>query len=200
VQYKQCSLNSILQSYKISVMKHLVYALTFILLTTTAFADAINITQLRHDADLGNARAQVDLAHAYHDGAGGLKQDDAAAVEWFKKAAAQGDLEGEYNLGIAYYRGIGVTKDINEAVKWFHKSAEQGDAEAQYIVAAAYQNGVGGMPKDLVQSDYWLSLAETQGNRDAGRERILIESSMTEAQVAQAKKLVDEHSKPLPKP
>ena len=174
-------------------MKHIppLLALTICLLASPAFAD---ITQLRHDADAGNATAQIELAQAYHDGAMNLKKSDEDAVKWFRKAAEQGNLEGQFNLGIAYYHGFGVKKDLTEAVTWFRKAAEQGYGDAQYILAAAYQNGIGGMPKDIVQADLWLGLAEAQGNKDAARERISLESTMTDADITQAKLLLAAHT------
>ena len=40
--------------------------------------------------------------------------------------------EGQYNLGVGYYKGEGVAKDQAEAVKWYRKAAEQNLAKAQY--------------------------------------------------------------------
>lgn len=37
----------------------------------------------------------------------------------------------QYNLGVCYDRGNGVTKNAEEAVKWYRKAAEQGYAKAQ---------------------------------------------------------------------
>jgi uncharacterized protein len=153
-------------------------------------ADSVDIGALQRDADAGNAVAQVDLAMAYHDGVGGLAKSDTEAVKWFTKAAQQGDLEGQYNLAIAYYHGFGVEKNLTQAVTWFKKAAEQGLDQAQYILASAYQNGVGGLPRDLVQTHYWLSLAEAQGNKEASRERITLESDMSEDQIAASKLLL----------
>jgi TPR repeat protein len=52
------------------------------------------------------------------------------AVKWYKKAAAQGEMCAQSNLGNCYERGEGVKKDIPEALKWYGKAAEQGNAEA----------------------------------------------------------------------
>ena len=43
----------------------------------------------------------------------------------------QGDTNAQFNLGVMYEDGRGVTQDYQEAVKWYRKAAEQGDAEAQ---------------------------------------------------------------------
>ena len=45
--------------------------------------------------------------------------------------AEQGDTEAQYNLGLCYYKGEGVAKDVVEAAKWYREAADQGYAEAQ---------------------------------------------------------------------
>ena len=61
---------------------------------------------------------------------GGVEQDKAEAVKWFK-AAEQGNAEAQCLLGICYEHGDGVEQDKAEAVKWFQKAAEQGNFAAQ---------------------------------------------------------------------
>ena len=171
------------------------FLLIALLLSVPAYADdeVLDIGELQEDANAGNVDAQMDLAMAYHDGSYGLKRNDAEAVKWFTKAAEQGDLEGQYNLAIAYYHGYGVKKNINEAVKWFQKAAEQGYADAESILASAYQNGTGGVSKDLVKADMWLGFAEADGNKNAASERISLEATMTEDQITAAQLLIAAH-------
>ena len=52
------------------------------------------------------------------------------AFTWFTKAANQGDIYAEYNLGICYENGNGVKRNVPEAVKWFTKAAEKGHPRA----------------------------------------------------------------------
>ena len=59
-----------------------------------------------------------------------VKQDFAAAMEWFKKAADQGNAEAQDKIGSRYENGDGVPQDYAEAVKWYRKAADQGNAEA----------------------------------------------------------------------
>ena len=40
--------------------------------------------------------------------------------------AEQGDAEAQYNLGVMYREGMGVTEDDVQAIYWFTKAAEQG--------------------------------------------------------------------------
>ncbi len=52
------------------------------------------------------------------------------AVRWYRKAAEQGHAKAQYNLGVMYYNGFGVTQDRTEAKKWWEKSAAQGNQTA----------------------------------------------------------------------
>ena len=42
----------------------------------------------------------------------GVRQDYTQAVQWFRKAAEQGDAKAQYNLGVAYDNGHGVRQDL----------------------------------------------------------------------------------------
>ena len=59
----------------------------------------------------------------------------------YRVAAEKGDAESQLNLGVCYFNGNGVEKDLAEAVKWYRKAAEQGLKEAQYQLAQCYENG-----------------------------------------------------------
>ena len=47
------------------------------------------------------------------------------AIKWYRKAAEQGHVEAQYNLGNMYFRGETVKQDRLEAIKWYKKVAEQ---------------------------------------------------------------------------
>ena len=47
-------------------------------------------------------------------------------MKWYRKAAEQGNATAQYNIGVCYDNGYGVTKDYAEAVKWYRKAAAQG--------------------------------------------------------------------------
>lgn len=81
------------------------------------------------------------------------------AVEWYRKAAEQGNAYAQYNLGNCYYYGNGVPQDNTEAAKWYRKSAEQGNADAQYML--------GELADDFEDAVEWYLKAAEQGNADA---------------------------------
>ena len=59
------------------------------------------------------------------------EQINKESFERYKKAAEQGDVEAQYNLGLMYEFGDGVEEDFDQAVKWFEKAAERGHEGAQ---------------------------------------------------------------------
>ncbi|MFN8818923.1 MAG: tetratricopeptide repeat protein, partial [Holosporaceae bacterium] len=68
---------------------------------------------------------------------------DAPSFAEMRTKAEQGNAVAQYNLGVMYDEGQGVTRDYAEAVKWFRKAAEQGDANAQSNLGVMYGKGEG---------------------------------------------------------
>ena len=52
-------------------------------------------------AKLGDAQAQYELAAAYFQGQAGYARNVPLALEWLGKAAAQGNVQASYRLGVA---------------------------------------------------------------------------------------------------
>jgi len=77
--------------------------------------------------------------------------------------AEQGDSSAQYNLGLAYQKGLGVPQDYKESVKWYRKSAEQGYAEAQSNLGNMYERGQGVL-QDYKESVKWTRKAAEQGD------------------------------------
>jgi TPR repeat protein len=53
---------------------------------------------------------------------------------WLRKAAAMGEVDAQYELGCAYYRGDGVTRSLRLAMKWLRSAANLGNESAQAFV------------------------------------------------------------------
>jgi TPR repeat protein len=58
-------------------------------------------------------------------------QDDKQAVFWYQKAADQGLASAEFNLGVCYEKGQGISQDFSQAVLWYQKAAHQGHTGAR---------------------------------------------------------------------
>ncbi|MBI4626967.1 MAG: sel1 repeat family protein [Verrucomicrobia bacterium] len=57
----------------------------------------------------------------------GVPKDNAGAVKWFRKAAEQGNITAQGNLGSMYGNGTGVAKDAVEGLAWSNIAASSGE-------------------------------------------------------------------------
>ena len=100
----------------------------------------------------------------------GVPQNYQLAKVWFEKAANQGDVKAQYNLGSMYENGQGVAQNYQQAAKWYQKAATQGYAMAQNNLGAIYANGQG-VAKNYQQAKAWwqkvLAQPDTADNAEA---------------------------------
>jgi TPR repeat protein len=61
-------------------------------------------------------------------------------VKWWRKAAKARQMSAQWLMGLCYYYGRGVARDVAQAMVWFRKSAAQGQLSA----AEAVQFGIPG--------------------------------------------------------
>jgi localization factor PodJL len=52
------------------------------------------------------------------------------AAQWFRRAAASGIINAQFNLGLLYERGDGVPVSQVEAYAWYSAAATHGDSGA----------------------------------------------------------------------
>ena len=94
------------------------------------------------------------------------KKDFVTALKKFKSAAAQGNSDAQFNLGVMYDIGQGVTQDYAEAVRWYKLAAAQEDDRAQFNIGLKYDNGIG-VVRDYAEAVRWYKLAAAQGYASA---------------------------------
>ena len=88
------------------------------------------------------------------------------AIRIFTELANKNNASAQYNLGVCYYNGYGVTQDYAEAVSWYRKSAEQGHASAQYNLGFCYVVGRG-VAQDYQEAVSWFRKSAEQDNASA---------------------------------
>lgn len=120
-------------------------------------------------AELGQLKAQFDLAEIYANGSSGIAQDYTKAAAWYRKAALQGNREAQSNLARLYREGLGVALSYVDAVTWYRQAAQQGDPLAQHSLATAYRLGAG-VERDNAEAVNWYRLAAGQGDMRAQRD------------------------------
>jgi len=86
--------------------------------------------------------------------------------EEIKAKAEKGDAAVQYQLGLCYYGGLGVSKDYLEAAKWWHKAADQDNASAQFKLGLCYYGGYG-VARDYEAAVKWWRKAANAGNDEA---------------------------------
>ena len=121
----------------------------------------------------------------------------ALAARHYQKAAVSGDVQAQYALGLLYYDGKGVNRDLLVAVKWFTAAANNGNTSAQYNLGAMYQDGEG-ISKDVIQAYAWYSIAAFQSARADSAAQSLGEK-LTADELSKAKALITQHAKPTGK-
>ena len=85
-----------------------------------------HLDTIRAAAALGNRDMQQLLGDMYMSGQGGVPLDYAEAARWYRKAAEQGSVGAQNNMGVLHVWGYGVPQDNVEAYAWFSIAAEQG--------------------------------------------------------------------------
>jgi localization factor PodJL len=88
------------------------------------------------------------------------------AIVSLEAAAAKGNVESQFLLGLRYAEGRGVEKDDAKAASLVTKAAQQGLVVAEYRLGAIFERGIG-VPKDLLQAKTWYERAAKGGNRKA---------------------------------
>ena len=94
--------------------------------------------------------------------------DYATALREWQPLAEQGQAVAQYQLGLLYANGQGLTKDDAKARQWYEKAAVQGHTEAQVNLGVLLMYARGGQ-QDYKMAVYYLRLAANQGNDLAQR-------------------------------
>jgi hypothetical protein len=71
--------------------------------------------------------------------------------------------EDQYNLGMQYFNGAGVTQDYSQAVLLFRRAAAQNDPQAEASLGVCYARG-SGVTQDYAEAVHWFHKAAAQGN------------------------------------
>ncbi|OWQ55196.1 hypothetical protein CEE60_06410 [Stenotrophomonas maltophilia] len=102
------------------------------------------VGDIQRRAQRGDADAQVDLGAMYELGMG-LPRDGVEALRWYRLAAGQGNVYGQYFTGLLLGRGrAGVTRDLDAAAGWFAKAS----AQKFYLAGETYW-------RDRIKAPFW---------------------------------------------
>lgn len=104
---------------------------------------------------LGSKHAQQTLGALYATGDWTGPQDLTEAIGWYRRAAEQGELESQYELGFMLLLGEGEPRNIPEGLEWLERAAEAGQTSAMNLLADCYENGFCEVPKDEQRAAHW---------------------------------------------
>jgi len=115
-------------------------------------------------AETGGPTAQYRLAMTLLDAPEEDLRDPAGARAWFRKAAAQGHIDAQFELGMLFARGDGVPQSYHRAAEWLRLAAGLGrHREAQFRLGDMYFHGRG-VPHDYSAALGWFLKAAERGH------------------------------------
>jgi len=117
---------------------------------------------VEEDDWLSDPENQTRLGNRHRNGQG-VPIDYAAALRWYRLAAAQAHPAAQNNLGGMYEHGQGVVQDYAEAVEWYRRSAQQGDPQAQHSLGQMLRDGRG-VVRDPAAAIVWIRKAAQVGH------------------------------------
>ena len=149
--------------------------------------------QMLIGANQGDENKQLKLAQALQIGKGCIKQDQLAAIHWYKKAANQGNLDAQLALAAHYVMPSSADKAVEsnhaEAFKWSSMAAQQGSKIGQADLAFLYVMNQG-IQYDPIKSLMWATIAGTEFNQRLGNlEKALTTEVLDTSQITEARNL-----------
>ena len=105
----------------------------------------VDVAALEAEAEAGNADAQHQLGSLYlcGDAHGGVPKDGKRACHWLRRAAEQGVVDAQSDLGEVYEFGLAGPVDLKQAVAWYRKAASSGSGLARLNLALCLYHGRG---------------------------------------------------------
>ncbi|MBL8210625.1 MAG: sel1 repeat family protein [Bryobacterales bacterium] len=97
---------------------------------------------------LGSKHAQRALGVAYATGDGTGPQDLTEAIDWYRRAAEQGEPTSQYDLGFMLLLGEGEPRKVDEGLQWLERAANAGGWSAMRLLVDCYENGYCEVPKN----------------------------------------------------
>lgn len=133
--------------------------------------------EMRIEAERGNVNAMYILGQLYMTGRGVDKNDEEAS-KWYFRAAVRGDrnavndlfrmtdsgsVHAEFVLGVLYFEGRGVPRDLKASAGWMTRAAKQKHPLAAHYLGDMYLTG-SGVEKNEATAVKWYTVAAEQTN------------------------------------
>lgn len=127
---------------------------------------------LNKAVDFKDTNATFQLAQVYYFGMYGISPNTSKATELYLAAAKKGHVISQFQIGLIYFQGNGLKKNVTEAVYWFEKSAAQGNVGAYNNLGYIYSENKDEISQDYSKAtEYFRKAAEAgsgEGQRNLG--------------------------------
>lgn len=118
------------------------------------------LASLMDSAQRDDPRAQYLLGKYFEEGQEGSQKNPGQALQWYTKAAYNGENDALFRAAYCYEHGIGTVPNIKGAEDWYTAAATKGHLEAQFHLAELYTRGGTGVAKNLKAAfDLYLKAA-----------------------------------------
>jgi uncharacterized protein len=123
-----------------------------------------SLASLRSRAVAGDAAAQVALGRQLF--ARGDAADKARAVDWFAKAAREGNTAGQWQLGFDEFLGVGTPRDQADGIDMMRRSLADGSVSHMTVFGMILAH-TDGPPKQQAEGVTWLKRGAAGGSTHA---------------------------------
>lgn len=117
------------------------------------------VGRLEEEVSRNNPYAQGILGWIY---ASGVIARPARGIELLTAAASKNVAMAEHYLGMFYFTGRIVPRDVAEAIRWITRAADHGHSKAQKRLGELYRHGTAEIPKNPAEAEKWLKKAVEQ--------------------------------------
>eukprot|EP00753_Platysulcus_tardus_P010887 PLAT3130.2.p1 GENE.PLAT3130.2~~PLAT3130.2.p1 ORF type:complete len:1075 (-),score=412.43 PLAT3130.2:1698-4922(-) len=117
-------------------------------------------------AEEGHLPSIMAMADLYYYGNRGLPRDQAAAYDYFRRAADMGHPPAQTAVGNLLLKGEGVAQNSTAALEWYEKAAETGQVRALNGLGFAYYFG-NGVPQNYTTALHYFDRSAALGDNDA---------------------------------
>lgn len=168
-----------------------------------------SIRTILKQAEQGDAIAQTEVGAWYYSGKNDMVQNYAVALQWWAKAAQQGNVNAIANMGLCYQYGRGIEKDSVRATQLYLRAIEKGNKRllperrvyAQkgdnfncILLGLCHQKGIG-TDKNLSEAMKYYEMAAKQSSIDGQRELgLCLLNAKKNSQAAQWFKMAADHN------
>ncbi len=94
------------------------------------------------------------------------EQNSKASLPWFIKAAESGNAKAQFNLGLLFARGQGITPNDDKALQWWQLAEKNGNTHASKMLGLLYNLGRG-VGRSEAEAIKWYEQAAQTNDTDA---------------------------------